>query len=46
MAALALALGGSVVVGSMRDWSSGRLVEPWQVERALNLTVLSRVRRS
>jgi uncharacterized protein involved in exopolysaccharide biosynthesis len=46
MAALALALGGSVVVGSMRDWSSGRLVEPWQVERALNLTVLSRVKRS
>ena len=39
-AALALAL----VTGAARDWLSGRLVEPWQVERALELAVLSQVR--
>jgi uncharacterized protein involved in exopolysaccharide biosynthesis len=37
------ALFGAVVVGALRDWSSGRLVEPWQVERTLGLPVLSRV---
>lgn len=40
---MAGALFGAVVVGALRDWSSGRLVEPWQVERTLGLPVLSRV---
>jgi uncharacterized protein involved in exopolysaccharide biosynthesis len=40
VAALALAS----LVGGLKDFSSGRLVEPWQVERALALPVLSRVR--
>ncbi len=38
------ALCAGLFVGGLRDWSSGRLVEPWQVERALGLTVLSQVK--
>lgn len=34
----------ALVVGGLRDWLSGRLVEPWQVERALGLPVLSQVK--
>ncbi|MFZ5446246.1 MAG: hypothetical protein ACOZQL_40035 [Myxococcota bacterium] len=40
IAALCLAL----VIGGLKDWLSGRLVEPWQVERSLGLTVLSQVK--
>ena len=39
-----LALAGAIVAGSLRDWLSGRLVEPWQVERAVDLKVLSQVK--
>ena len=38
------ALGVALITGATRDWLSGRLVEPWQVERALELPVLSQVR--
>lgn len=40
-----MALVGGVLVGSLKDWWSNRLVEPWQVERALGLPVLSQVKR-
>ena len=39
-----LALAGAIVAGSLRDWLSGRIVEPWQVERAVDLKVLSQVK--
>jgi uncharacterized protein involved in exopolysaccharide biosynthesis len=38
------ALLGTLVTGATRDWLSGRLVEPWQVERSLGLPVLSQVK--
>lgn len=38
------ALAGAILVGALRDWLSGRLVEPWQVERAVDLKVLSQVK--
>lgn len=38
------ALLGALLTGATRDWLSGRLVEPWQVERALGLPVLSQVK--
>lgn len=44
LVALVAALVLASVVGGLKDFSSGRLVEPWQVERALGLTVLSRVK--
>ena len=40
------ALLGTLVTGATRDWLSGRLVEPWQVERSLGLPVLSQVKLS
>lgn len=43
-AGLVAALVLASLVGGLKDFSSGRLVEPWQVERALELPVLSRVR--
>jgi uncharacterized protein involved in exopolysaccharide biosynthesis len=45
-ATLALAILCSIFIGSVRDWLSGRLVEPWQVERELEVPVLARVRLS
>lgn len=42
MAAFFLAL----MSGAIRDWSRGMLVEAWQVERSLNLKVLSQVKLS
>ena len=39
-----LALLGGLFAGAARDWLSGRLVEPWQVERSLSLPVLSQVK--
>ena len=41
-----LAFFTAVLAGSVRDWLSGRMIEPWQVERSLELPVLSQVRRS
>lgn len=41
-----LALFSALVAGALRDWLSGRLVEPWQVERALELPVLAQVKQS
>ena len=41
-----LAIACAVLIGALRDWSSGRLVEPWQVERELEVPVLARVRSS
>lgn len=41
---LIAALGVALMVGAIRDWLSGRLVESWQVERALKMPVLSQVR--
>jgi uncharacterized protein involved in exopolysaccharide biosynthesis len=38
------ALLGALMTGATRDWLSGRMVEPWQVERALHLPVLSQVK--
>ena len=38
------ALLGALLTGATRDWLRGRLVEPWQVERALDLPVLSQVK--
>lgn len=38
------ALLAALLTGASRDWISGRLVEPWQVERALDLPVLSQVK--
>lgn len=35
-----------LMTGSVRDWLSGKLVEAWQVERALKLPVLSQVKGS
>ncbi|HEY1087906.1 MAG TPA: chain-length determining protein, partial [Archangium sp.] len=46
LAAFVLAMGAGVVIGSVRDWWTGRLVEAWQVERALDLPVLSQVKLS
>lgn len=43
-AAFVLAMLAGLLAGALRDWSSGRLVEPWQVESALGLTVLSQVK--
>jgi uncharacterized protein involved in exopolysaccharide biosynthesis len=43
-AAVIAALFLGLVVGALRDFTSGRLVEPWQVERALGLQVLSKVK--
>lgn len=42
--ALIAALGVALFIGALRDWSSGTIVEAWQVERALGLKVLSRVK--
>ncbi len=42
-AALAAAVVG-LFIGALRDWSSGNLVESWQVERSLDLKVLSRIK--
>ena len=39
-----LALFTALMAGALRDWVSGRLVEAWQVERALGLPVLSQVK--
>ncbi|MDP2275804.1 MAG: hypothetical protein Q8N23_03105 [Archangium sp.] len=39
-----LAFFTALMAGALRDWVSGRLVEPWQVERALGLPVLSQVK--
>ncbi len=44
LAAIVFGLLVGLLAGSIRDWLSGRLVEPWQVERALDLPVLSRVK--
>lgn len=49
---VALILGGSIVgallialiIGAIKDWWSRKLVEAWQVERALGLPVLSQVK--
>ncbi len=38
------ALFGAILAGATRDWLSGRLVEAWQVERAVDLKVLSQVK--
>lgn len=35
-----------LVIGALRDWWSGRLVESWQVERELEIPVLAQVRMS
>jgi uncharacterized protein involved in exopolysaccharide biosynthesis len=43
-AAFALAMLAALLAGALRDWSSGRLVEAWQVERSLGLPVLSQVK--
>lgn len=43
-AAFVAALGAALVIGALRDWSSGTLVEAWQVERSLGLPVLSQVK--
>jgi hypothetical protein len=43
-AILLAALLTALLTGASRDWISGRLVEPWQVERALDLPVLSQVK--
>jgi hypothetical protein len=43
-AAFVLALLVGLLAGSLRDWSSGRLVESWQVEHSLGLAVLSEVK--
>ncbi len=39
-----LAFFAALMAGALRDWVSGRLVEAWQVERALGLPVLSQVK--
>lgn len=39
-----LALFAALVAGATRDWLRGRLVEPWQVERTLNIPVISQVK--
>lgn len=39
-----LAFFTALMAGALRDWVSGRLVEAWQVERALGLPVLSQVK--
>ncbi|MFO0600864.1 MAG: hypothetical protein U0228_36475 [Myxococcaceae bacterium] len=44
IAGLAAAFVIALLAGALRDWASGRLVEPWQVERALKLPVLSQVK--
>ncbi len=44
--ALIAALGAALLVGAVRDVSRDRFVEPWQVERALGLKVLSRLKRA
>lgn len=36
----------AIVIGALRDWWSGRLVESWQVERELAIPVLAQVRLS
>jgi hypothetical protein len=41
-----LAILCAVMIGSVRDWWGGRMVESWQVERELELPVLARVRLS
>jgi hypothetical protein len=46
LGSLAVAMAAAILVGALRDWLSGRLVEAWQVERALNLPVLSQVKTS
>lgn len=44
LVSLFAALGVALFAGATRDWLGGRIVESWQVERVLNLKVLSRVR--
>lgn len=44
LASLVLAFVAGILVGALRDFVSGRLVEAWQVERSLNMPVLSQVR--
>jgi hypothetical protein len=44
VAAIVVAAGLALVIGGLRDWLRRILVEPWQVERALDLKVLSRVK--
>lgn len=44
VASLVLAFIAALLIGALRDFVSGRLVEAWQVERSLNLPVLSQVR--
>jgi hypothetical protein len=41
---LALALGGALTIGALREASRGRYVEAWQVERSLGLRVLAQVK--
>jgi uncharacterized protein involved in exopolysaccharide biosynthesis len=41
-----LALLTALFAGATRDWLGRRLMEPWQVERALELSVLSQVKFS
>jgi uncharacterized protein involved in exopolysaccharide biosynthesis len=43
-ASFVLALVFALLVGALRDWISGRLVEAWQVERSLDMPVLSQVK--
>lgn len=43
-ASLVLALIAALLIGALRDFVSGRLVEAWQVERSLGLPVLSQVK--
>lgn len=40
------AFGAALISGAVRDWTSGRFVEAWQVESALKLPVVSQVKPS
>ena len=42
--AVMAALFSGLLIGATRDLLSGKIVEPWQLERALNLPVLSQVK--
>ncbi len=44
IASFMLAFGAALFIGAARDLSRDSFVEPWQVERALGLKVLSRLR--
>jgi hypothetical protein len=46
LGSLAVAMAAAILVGALRDWLSGRLVEAWGGGRALNLPVLSQVKTS